>query len=85
MTIPLYTCMWLQELLRVYQNSAGDKWRAMSTTKAIQAIKKHPKEITSYEVWICTVYNRIRAIMIGSLQLQLALLWHYWMMQWRTE
>ena len=44
----------LQELLIVYQNSPGDKWRAMSTTKVIQAIKKHPKEITSYEVCIYT-------------------------------
>ena len=39
----------LEELLTVYQNSPGDKWRAMSTTKVLQAIKKHPKEITSYE------------------------------------
>ena len=35
----------------MYENSAEDKWRAMSTKKVIGAIKKHPKEITSYEVW----------------------------------
>ena len=34
----------------MYQSSAEDKWRAFSTTKVIQAIKKHPKEITTYEV-----------------------------------
>ena len=45
----------LQELLSVYQNSAGDKWRAMSTTKVIQAIKKYPKEITTYEA--CSDWN----------------------------
>ena len=33
----------------VYKND-GEKWRANSTTKAIQAIKKHPKEITTLEV-----------------------------------
>ena len=33
----------------MYQNSAGDKWQAMGTTKVIQAIKKYPKEITTYE------------------------------------
>lgn len=38
----------LEELLNVYQNS-GDKWRAMQTTKAIQSIRKHHTEITSYE------------------------------------
>ena len=37
--------VYLQELLIVYQNSPGGKWRAMSTTKVIQAIKKHPKDI----------------------------------------
>ena len=34
----------------MYKSSPGDKWRAMSTTKVIQAMKKHPKEITCYEV-----------------------------------
>ena len=38
----------LQELVGVYQNS-GEKWRAMSTIKVIQAIKKYPKKITTYE------------------------------------
>ncbi len=50
-------CKWLvacnpmppQELLVVYKND-GEKWRVMSTTKAIQAIKKYPKEITTLEV-----------------------------------
>ena len=42
----------LQELLTVYENN-GEKWRAMSTSKAIQAIKKHPKEITTLEVCLC--------------------------------
>ena len=35
----------------VYQNS-GEKWRAMSTIKALQALKKHPKEITTLEVHV---------------------------------
>ena len=39
-----------QELVSVYQNG-GEKWRAMSTTKAITALRKWPKEITSYEVY----------------------------------
>ena len=39
----------LQELLTVYQNN-GEKWRAMSTIKVIQAVKKHPREITTLEV-----------------------------------
>lgn len=38
----------LQELLTVYKN-AGDKWRAMSCTKAIQTVRKHHKEITTFE------------------------------------
>lgn len=33
----------------MYKNS-NEKWRAMSTTKAVQAIKKHPTEIKTYEV-----------------------------------
>ena len=33
----------------MYQNN-GEKWRAMSTIKAIQALKKHPSEITTLEV-----------------------------------
>ena len=39
----------MQELVVVYKND-GEKWRVMSTTKAIQAIKKYPKEITTLEV-----------------------------------
>lgn len=27
-----------------------DRWRAMSLTKVLAAIKRYPKEITSYEV-----------------------------------
>lgn len=38
----------LQELLTVYKNN-GEKWRSMSTQKAIQAVRKHPKEITTLE------------------------------------
>ena len=35
-----------------YKNSSmpKDRWRANSLTKAISAIKRHPNEITSYEV-----------------------------------
>jgi hypothetical protein len=33
----------------VYKNN-GEKWRAMSTTKVIQAVRKYPKEITTLEV-----------------------------------
>lgn len=38
----------LQELVKVYQNS-NEKWRAMSCTKAIAALRKYPKEITTFE------------------------------------
>ena len=42
----------MQELLQVYKNStsAGDQWRVMGYTKAITALKNHPKEITTWEV-----------------------------------
>ena len=35
----------------MYKNS-NEKWRAMSTTKVVQALRKHPKEIKTYEVII---------------------------------
>ena len=36
----------------MYKNStsAGDQWRVMGYTKAITALKNHPKEITTWEV-----------------------------------
>ncbi|XP_019849408.1 PREDICTED: DNA polymerase lambda-like isoform X1 [Amphimedon queenslandica] len=41
----------LEELLLEYKNSSlpKDKWRAMSLTKAVAAVKRHPKEITTHE------------------------------------
>ena len=44
--------MLVQELLMAYKTSGveQDRWRAMSLTKVLAAIKRHPKEITSYEV-----------------------------------
>jgi len=42
----------LEELLRVYRNDQGDKWRAMQTQKAISSLRKHHTEITTYEVLI---------------------------------
>ena len=44
-----FKAAFLQELLTVYENS-GEKWRAMSTKKVLQAVKKHPREITTLEV-----------------------------------
>ena len=42
----------LKELLLEYKNSSlpKDRWRAMSLTKALAAVRRHPKEISSYEV-----------------------------------
>ena len=42
----------------MYRNStsAGDQWRVMGYTKAISALKNHPKEITTWEVGcVCCV------------------------------
>ncbi len=39
----------LQALQKLYQNT-NDKWRALGYSKAIAALKKHPKPITSFEV-----------------------------------
>jgi hypothetical protein len=39
----------LEEMSTIYENTK-DKYRALGYTKAIQAIKRYPKEITSFEV-----------------------------------
>lgn len=41
----------IQELITIYKNH-NEKWRAMSTTKVVQALRKHPTEIKTYEVMI---------------------------------
>ena len=50
--INIITTVFVQELLTAYKTSSveQDRWRAMSLTKVLTAIKRHPKEITSYEV-----------------------------------
>lgn len=39
----------LEQLAKAYTHT-GDKWRALSYSKAINALKSHPKSISSYEV-----------------------------------
>ncbi|XP_064600493.1 DNA polymerase lambda-like isoform X2 [Liolophura sinensis] len=38
----------LEEMVKTYQ-STNDRWRALGYQKAIQAIRKHPKQISSWE------------------------------------
>ncbi|KAK3511074.1 hypothetical protein QTP70_030108 [Hemibagrus guttatus] len=38
----------LEQLAKVYTHT-GDKWRALSYSKAVNALKSHPKPISSYE------------------------------------
>jgi DNA polymerase lambda len=33
--------------------STSDKWRAFGYQKAIQVLKKHPKQVTTWEVGHC--------------------------------
>ena len=49
-----YCSIIAKDLLSTYKTSSlpKDRWRAMALTKAITAIKKHPKEITTYEVLV---------------------------------
>lgn len=39
----------VQELLQSYENS-NDTWRVVSYHRAVQVLKKHPKQITTREV-----------------------------------
>lgn len=45
----------LEQLAKVYTQT-GDKWRALSYSKAVNALKSHPKPISSYEVSDRTVW-----------------------------
>ncbi|KAF5909289.1 DNA polymerase lambda, partial [Clarias magur] len=38
----------LEQLAKAYTHT-GDKWRALSYSKAVNALKSHPKQISSYE------------------------------------
>lgn len=46
----------LEQLAKVYTHT-GDKWRALSYSKAVNALKSHHKAISSYEVSGRTVHK----------------------------
>lgn len=45
----IYILKLFQEMVKNYQ-STNDRWRAISYQKAIAALKRHPKKITSWKV-----------------------------------
>lgn len=46
----------LEQLAKVYTHT-GDKWRALSYSKAVNALKSHHKPVSSYEVSDGTVFK----------------------------
>lgn len=57
----------LEQLAKVYTHT-GDKWRALSYSKAVNALKSHHKPISSYEVSYRTVYRHASDIDLNLLQ-----------------
>lgn len=57
----------LEQLGKVYTHT-GDKWRALSYSKAVNALKSHHKAISSYEVSGRTVYKHASDIDLNLLQ-----------------
>lgn len=45
----------LEVLAKAYMHQ-GDKWRALSYSKAVNALKSHPKPVTSYQV-VDNIFN----------------------------
>ena len=62
--MPVFTFVWLQEMVKNYE-STNDKWRAFGYQKAIAALKRFPKEITSWEVCCPHIVHGLMSVSVS--------------------